>query len=214
MEKRIMPSPDNPKVRALYKAVGKLVRENADLSRLKVSDITKEAGIGKGTAYDYFGSREEIIVGAILYFEQTVMETVRGGLRDHRGFLEGISYLLEAIERGSFERECVFRYLHLLSGTDALGHMLRERIDGYPENQPTAVIYELVEEGVKEKILDGSLPRSYMVAAVSTKLFAWLMYVDSQYKNADCDNERFRELLVEGILKELGAAGAERSLKV
>ena len=38
-----------PKVKALYDAVLELLNENADVNTLTVSDITKRAGIGKGT---------------------------------------------------------------------------------------------------------------------------------------------------------------------
>ncbi len=55
-----------PKVRALYEAVLELLNENADISTMKVSDITSRAGIGKGTAYDS-KSKEEIIACAVMY---------------------------------------------------------------------------------------------------------------------------------------------------
>ncbi len=57
MENELKPETENelkPKVRALYEAVLELLNENADISTMKVSDITSRAGIGKGTAYDYF----------------------------------------------------------------------------------------------------------------------------------------------------------------
>ena len=38
-----------------------LVNEGQDLTKLKVGDITAKAGIGKGTAYEYFSSKEEIV---------------------------------------------------------------------------------------------------------------------------------------------------------
>jgi AcrR family transcriptional regulator len=57
----------SPKILALYNAVIALLDEGADISSLKVSDITSRAGIGKGTAYDYFRSKEEIIVKAMIY---------------------------------------------------------------------------------------------------------------------------------------------------
>ena len=60
-----------PKVKALYDAVLELLNENADVNALTVADITKRAGIGKGTAYDYFSCKEEIIAGAIIYDAQT-----------------------------------------------------------------------------------------------------------------------------------------------
>ncbi len=56
-----------PKVKALYEAVLELIGENVDIRDVKVSDITKRAGIGKGTAYEYFSNKEEIIGSALLY---------------------------------------------------------------------------------------------------------------------------------------------------
>ena len=65
------------KVAALYQAVLELIEEGADIAELKVSDITKKAGIGKGTAYDYFDTREEIIAYALLYFMDSQIITIR-----------------------------------------------------------------------------------------------------------------------------------------
>ena len=56
-----------PKVTAMYRAVSTLLREDKDISEMSVSMITGLAGIGKGTAYEYFDSKEEIIVCALLY---------------------------------------------------------------------------------------------------------------------------------------------------
>ena len=55
------------KVRLLYEAVLAMVTNGWDINRMKVSDITAQAGIGKGTAYEYFSSKEEIIANAVLY---------------------------------------------------------------------------------------------------------------------------------------------------
>ena len=52
------------KVRLLYEAVLAMVTNGWDINRMKVSDITAQAGIGKGTAYEYFSSKEEIIANA------------------------------------------------------------------------------------------------------------------------------------------------------
>ena len=48
----------SPKVKALYEAVEELIFENIEVKGIKVSDITERAGIGKGTAYEYFRSEE------------------------------------------------------------------------------------------------------------------------------------------------------------
>ena len=50
-----------PKVRQMYIAVIQMLEEGADPANIRVSTITEKAGIGKGTAYEYFDSKEEIV---------------------------------------------------------------------------------------------------------------------------------------------------------
>ena len=46
---------------AVFRAVLKLLRQGRPLGDLKVSEIAEAAGIGKGTVYEYFPSREELL---------------------------------------------------------------------------------------------------------------------------------------------------------
>ena len=39
---------------------------------VRIADIAKEAGIGKGTVYEYFSSKEELLLKACSYFCSTV----------------------------------------------------------------------------------------------------------------------------------------------
>ena len=55
------------KVLRMYEAVHSFMLEKRDISTIKVVDITSAAGIGKGTAYEYFSSKEEIIASAMAY---------------------------------------------------------------------------------------------------------------------------------------------------
>lgn len=55
------------KMRLMFEAVSELLRQQRDINSIKVADITSIAGIGKGTAYEYFSSKEEIILNALMY---------------------------------------------------------------------------------------------------------------------------------------------------
>lgn len=55
------------KMRLMFEAVSEFIKEQRDISSIKVQDITTKAGIGKGTAYEYFSSKEEIIANALMY---------------------------------------------------------------------------------------------------------------------------------------------------
>lgn len=55
------------KMKMMFEAVSELIKERKDTKSLTVSDITKRAGIGKGTAYEYFSSKDELIANALMY---------------------------------------------------------------------------------------------------------------------------------------------------
>ena len=55
------------KVLLMYQAVSELLRDQNDIAKIKVADITSRAGIGKGTAYEYFSSKEDLIANALLH---------------------------------------------------------------------------------------------------------------------------------------------------
>ena len=55
------------KVRLMYEAVVQLLKEQRNIGKIKVVDITSKAGIGKGTAYEYFSSKEELIANALVH---------------------------------------------------------------------------------------------------------------------------------------------------
>ena len=64
------------KVRKIYEAVGELAREGRDVTTLRVSEISAKAGIGKGTTYEYFTSKEELISKAVFYSMYTNIKTI------------------------------------------------------------------------------------------------------------------------------------------
>lgn len=57
----------NEKEVAIFSAVAKLINQGYKPHSLKMSEIAIAAGIGKGTAYEYFQSKQELIQSAIQY---------------------------------------------------------------------------------------------------------------------------------------------------
>lgn len=59
----------------IFSGVLKLAREGTDLSKITARQIADAAGVGKATIYDYFSTKEEIIIKALVYaMEQQNME--------------------------------------------------------------------------------------------------------------------------------------------
>ena len=62
---------------AVYQAALRLIARGASPAAMKVQDIAREAGIGKGTVYEYFSSKEEILRGMALSCFETEIGCIR-----------------------------------------------------------------------------------------------------------------------------------------
>lgn len=65
---------------AIYGAALRLMAAGADLRDVKVQQIAEEAGIGKGTVYEYFSSKEKILCGLADYCLETETARLRAAL--------------------------------------------------------------------------------------------------------------------------------------
>ena len=70
----------------IYAAVGALIKEGKDVSNLTISEISNRAGIGKGTTYEYFESKEELIFKALHYFVIDSLKVVLLKMLDEGSF--------------------------------------------------------------------------------------------------------------------------------
>ncbi|HOC06310.1 MAG: TetR/AcrR family transcriptional regulator [Bacillota bacterium] len=77
-----------PKKNLIYEAALSLVYESNDFSSIKVADIADRAGIGKGTVYEYFQSKEQVIGEALLYMWEQALESFALFLEENEGFKE------------------------------------------------------------------------------------------------------------------------------
>lgn len=63
---------------ALYEAALHLIEQGNDPRTMKVQQIAEAAGIGKGTVYEYFASKDEILRGMALHCFDTEIERITG----------------------------------------------------------------------------------------------------------------------------------------
>ena len=167
------------KVLQLYRGVIELILEGVDIRTLKVSDITQKAGIGKGTAYDYFDTREEIIVSAILHVMTCIQEEVEAELAKRESFFDQMEYLLEVLEEKMAERECFLHFIHLLTDTSICGLKLQERMKetGQDNYSLVTMLVRLIREGMERGELRTDLPIGYLCYAVSSQIVCFMASV-------------------------------------
>ena len=88
------------KERRIFEGVLSMAEGGADLYLITVQDIARAAGIGKGTVYEYFSSKEDILAGTILYCIENELDLAEQALARETTFsgcLEGLGRLLSEV---------------------------------------------------------------------------------------------------------------------
>ena len=197
------PSQVPPKVIAMYRAVSTLLREDKDIPEMSVSLITGLAGIGKGTAYEYFDSKEEIIVCALLYEIRMVTEQASEQLKACPDMESQIEKMLLLVEEHSQCVDAIMAFPHLLTDHSKEGNLLRERMAEENGNGPVDLLIRQIIDSARERgELREDLPLSYITNALLARMISYLMY-QCHHIGEDISPEEMRRRITESIMNEL-----------
>ena len=98
---------------AIFNATIGLLESTTNQNDIKISDIAKDAGVGKGTVYEYFNSKDELLQLAVIYgieqqFVQLKTLEIDGGF--HQSFTTVIGSLDKKIMNSIiFSKALIFR---------------------------------------------------------------------------------------------------------
>lgn len=192
-----------PKVLRMYQAVMELIEEGEDPNLLRVSMITERAGIGKGTAYEYFDSKEEIIIYSIVYQMQATMSAMEQKLQGKVSFQEKLDCLLDEAGVRNGKKNCFLKLVHLLTDNSELSRMVRSKLDSELFRQYGILHFfrRTLSEAVKSGELRADLPLDYMLFSLVSRILSYMLLLSSD--GSQVDHSRMRELVYQGILEEL-----------
>lgn len=195
----------SPKVQAAYKAIIELFSEGADLSTLTVSEITARAGIGKGTVYDYFSNKEEMLAGALYYEMGVTCQEVYKRLQDKKTLYEKTEQLLLDMEDYRQKMGCAFKVIHLLMDNSQVSKQLRELLHERKERE--LPLYQLLQMLVEDELgQDERIPEEdmlYLVMNLISKLVCYAMYLNHEGMFSDYEMKAVRERLCRDICREV-----------
>ena len=193
-----------PKVSQMYAAVIQMLEEGADVAGIHVSDITEKAGIGKGTAYEYFDTKEEIVACAIVYHAQWIFEWLENALKERKSFREQLDFLLDEIEKKDGCKNGFLRFIHMMTNNSEFSRMVREKMisEELASHLPGNMFGRILSRGVASGELRDDLPMDYMVYCLFSHLVMYVLAVTSQ-ECVPVDAGMMRPLVCRGILNEI-----------
>ncbi|MCI9278941.1 MAG: TetR/AcrR family transcriptional regulator [Lachnospiraceae bacterium] len=194
------------KVRQMYMAVLQLFEQGEEAGSIRVSAITEMAGIGKGTAYEYFDSKEEMVACALVYQIQCIFDWLGNMLEEKGSFREQLDFILDEMEVQEERRCCFLRCVHIMTDYSEFSRMIQEKItrEEFKPYLPTNVFGRMLRRGVERGELRNDLPLDYLVYCLFSHLVSYLLAVTTK----DCfevNPAKLRPLIYRGILNEIGA---------
>ena len=197
-----------PKVKAMYDAVLELLNEDADVNTMTVSDITKKAGIGKGTAYEYFKSKEEIIAGAVIYDAQKQGEESWERLEAIEDFEAKIRYCFRWVVECVQEQRAFARFMLLSVQTGGVRETIMKKMQEKHEEcvedgcmgAPMAILRGMCEQGRTNGSIRADISAEEAAYMLLGSLTSLVMYLGKQNKEEEFEPEKMQDLLCEGFL--------------
>ncbi len=194
----------------MYQAVVELVEEDYDINSIKVSDITGRAGIGKGTAYEYFSSKEEIIIKALLYNTYVNIRKVERVLKQELTFQEKYYRLLDFLERYLHQTKAVGSLLKMLMGSYDVKDNFKTELDklhqggACPLNYVEKMIDGYMSQGLQEGVFteENKIIRRSIFASQIT---GYVYCIMNGYYKGGMTKEEARDLSYNGIIKLLNS---------
>ena len=166
-EKKAANSPQDKKT-AVLEAVISLVMEGKSLEALTVSETAARAGIGKGTVYEYFPSKEAMTAAAVCYYMRRELTALQGLIPLDRGFRIAAESSMTIVAEAVQSR---LSFFHMVSGFSCFE--MKRCLEG---QEPAEEIRNVVQEqirrilalGAEEGLISGGFSEEYQTCLLYT----------------------------------------------
>lgn len=193
-----------PKVKAMYEAVLELFASGRPLETMKVEEITKKAGIGKGTAYEYFSTKEEIVIGALEYAAGTYMEILYRLLKEGKNFEEVVAKALSILEEANDTYQGFLLAERILSDRELSGRGLLDEMGKHKEEYAHALNLRdrFVDLAIEDERI-GTNDRYKIESALVSQFLSYAFYLTHREFFSPVETAEARAFAYESIVKML-----------
>lgn len=189
----------------IFNGVIKLINQGINLHSIKVADIAKEVGIGKGTVYEYFKSKDEILEKSLLYSMNLCMNKSIEKINNSNGFKNKMYTILEItksnVKEYNSSNGLIFSNMETYEFTCLINSNNKQLKD--MENSINKTIEDIILLGIKEKVIQDQNDREYEKMAIKSVIigFANAFYCSKFILEEEIDKlkDRSYKLLIKGL---------------
>ena len=187
----------------IYKAIVDLINEGADVTRMKVGEITAKAGIGKGTAYEYFTSKEEMVKEALEYNTMMQIVAVKEMVENSETFREKFMCILDYMESNK-DQIRLFLWMMRIQGNEI--DISAYTVEGLVCEEAMNKLGELVELAIwflsfaeAEGLMEDK-NKDHQISALFAQIVQFSFYL---HFGGDRDLVEVKDFIYDGFLKQL-----------
>lgn len=171
--------------------------------RAKMDDVAREAGVGKGTLYEYYSDKGALLQGAFELLMDTYMEQFKSAVRHDKPPLETLRAVTDgviaAMEHVGPVYKFFIEYMLYASRNPRATAALAEMLESF-----RLLVKGLFEQGVKEGTLRADLDTTAATAAFAAwfdgAIFHWIVLPQGTTLRQMAD--QFLDLMLSGMLAQ------------
>ncbi|MGD9899072.1 MAG: TetR/AcrR family transcriptional regulator [Calditrichaceae bacterium] len=170
-------------------------------AKAKMTDIANEAGIGKGTIYEYFPGKEDIFAAAFNYHFQNMENATRATINSSKDPVSKLNQLIQHSLRMFLSDSGEFAEIMMDFWAEGIRNKDSKILKIIDLNQIyinyRKYISEILTEGIQSGIfkeLDTNAMSSVLIAALDGLLLQWIMARDT------FDPEKATDTMLDGFL--------------
>lgn len=167
----------------IFEGFKKIIIDNSNIESIKVSDIAKAAGIGKGTIYEYFKNKDEIIARSIIYNFKIEIENTIEAIKNISSFKDQCEHLFHySINSGKF----IFPSLRILYNHVVPTELNSIILEDFEEildlkSQLCDLLDYVINTGINEDIINKDLDRDYQRYVLISSSMGILNRINASY---------------------------------
>ncbi len=158
------------KEKQILEALLQIAVGNIEISEITVQDIATAAGIGKGTIYEYFTSKEEIFEKAIFYMGDKVISQIYQAVKNADTFDEKLNILEDELISVGEDTLNIHKTL-----MEALGFPNKMKVPPHKNKLPCncfeyidQMFEDMLQQAEREQITTPNLQKGYVLFVLRT----------------------------------------------
>lgn len=193
------------KKKLIFKGLFELIRQGKSPESIKVSDIASAADIGKGTVYQYFSSKEEIISQALIYHIRRSFVSITDKMHRYDKFYERIMAVLDIVEQRISLIPSSVGLLFFNTEVGSMREYLRDSDEelGQIHDMIGAEVDKIVSLGIKEGIVSGDIDSKYARYVFSSAMMSYFGTMSCKRQCEKINISQLKEYTYRMIVKSL-----------